>query len=125
MKIFIMVLVLTMLAVPCFGEITPKVAITYNIDSEQIGEAVGGSVKEDILGIKNLDLDILVASEEVGDTLKDDDKRVINGISYNYDFTEKLSAGIGGGLELLEYSDGEIDLKERDKYLYCALSYKF
>lgn len=125
MRIFTIALLLVFLATPCFGQITPKVAITYNIDSDNVGEAIGGSIKEDVLGVKNLDLDVLVASEEVGDTLKDDDKIIIKGLSYNYDINESCGIGIGAGISLLDYSDNHLNISETDKYLYGAVSYRF
>lgn len=125
MKIVLTVMVLIFTLIGVAMAATPKVAITYNLDSNDVGEAVGASVTEDVLGIKNLDYDILIASGR-NSTLADDEKVVINGLSYNYDVTEKLSIGIGAGLGIDRFEKFEAHrLGEMDKFIFASGSYLF
>ncbi len=124
-RLAILIMVLAIFVAPAIAQevITPKIAVTYNIDSDTLGEAIGGAVKEDVY-IEGLDIDVLVESN-VGGTLTNDEKTVITGLSYNYDFNDKLTAGIGAGLSAIEFNGDEIDIDEHDKYIYASLSYKF
>ena len=127
MKVLIIALAI-MLATPCFAEVvtvTPKIAYTYNLETDEQGEAIGGSVKEfKIRDRQSVDIDVLVGSE-VGDTLKTDEKTIIAGVSYNYSITEDLKAGLGAGLSAIELSNGDLDIDGEDEYLYACISYKF
>jgi len=124
MKVIVISLIAMFLLVGVAMAATPKVAATYNLENDEVSEAVGVEVKEDILGVKNLDYDVLIASDK-GETLYDDNKVIINGLSYNYDLNEKASIGIGVGLGLERFEKLEAHrLGEVDKYIYCSVSYK-
>jgi hypothetical protein len=101
-----------------------KVGVAYNIDDGRCFEAIGGTVKAD-LHFKNLDYDILVVSE-IGETFTDDEKVLLNQLSYNYDVTDKLSlfAGLGIGLERFEKFESH-RLGEYDKFVSGGVSYKW
>ncbi len=101
-----------------------KVAITYNLDSNQAGEAIGIAVKENLFGLKGLDADVLIESE-IGETLTTDEKNILPGLSYNYDFTEDFSIGAGIAMSGIEINGDEVDIDERDKYIYASANYKF
>jgi len=125
-KLFVVALVM-MFAIPCFAQdiITPKIAVTYNLDTEEEGEAIGGAVYEYKIGEKQtIDADILVESE-VGDTLKSDEKTVIAGLSYNYRITDDFKAGVGYGASAIELTNGNIELNGKAQFIYGCISYKF
>ena len=102
-----------------------KVAIVYNFDSNQTSEGIGGAVNEDIFDIENLDYDILIVSEK-NSTLANDEKVVLNQVSYNYNFNDKLSAfaGLGVGISRVEKLESH-RLGEMDKYASVGFSYRF
>ena len=102
-----------------------KMAIVYNLDSHQTVEGIGAAIREDIFNVKNLDYDILIVSAN-NSTLADDEKVILNQISYNYNFNEKLSAfaGIGIGLSRFEKLESH-RFGESDKYASIGVAYQW
>lgn len=108
-----------------YAEAPVKAAILYNLDSNSAEEAVGSTIIPDLFEIENLDYDLLIASE-TGETLDNDNKTIINGISYNYDISEKWSVGAGVALGLKRFERfSSHRLGEIDKYIYGAVTHNF
>lgn len=106
-----------------------KVAAAY--DGEEIEEALGGALYQDILGYKGIDVDVFLTNLK-GEGLYNDDKNLLTGVSYNYYFgaTKSWSAFVGGGVTAKDIFDiqkitDENNIEFGDKYFYAGLGKKF
>ena len=120
-KMILVLMLISLIASPVMAIGPTKAAILYNIDSHDDAEAIGSAVKEDIFDIEGLDYDVLVASDS-GETFENDEKVIVNGISYNYDVKENLGVFLGAGVGTERVNNLKA---EHDKFVYGGVSYQF